>query len=89
MGLPVLYRREVIAFDQDPASCDEVRRAYLKGVNPVEGNVKRLIGGQVAIGDIDLIYSAGMYDYLPNVLAQRLAETLKGLLSERLQRGHM
>lgn len=74
------FQGEVIAFDQDPASCDEVRRVYPKGVKTVEGNVKRLVGGHIALGDFDLIYSAGLYDYLPSVFAQRLTETLKGML---------
>lgn len=74
------FQGELVAFDQDPASCDKVRRVYTKGVKVVEGNVKHLAGGQIALGDFDLIYSAGLYDYLPDVFAQRLTQTLKGML---------
>lgn len=75
-----LFQGEFIAFDQDPDSCDVVRRAHPKGVKTVEGNVKKLIGGQIALGDFDLIYSAGLYDYLPDMLAHRLTKALKGML---------
>lgn len=77
------FRGELIAFDQDPASCDEVRRVYTQGVKAVEGNVKRLVNGQIVLGDFDLIYSAGLYDYLPDVAAKRLTETLKSMLRPR------
>jgi hypothetical protein len=77
------FKGEVIAFDQDPASCDEVRRAHRKGVKTVEGKVKHLIGGEIALGDFDLIYSAGLYDYLPDVPARQLTETLKAMLKSR------
>lgn len=82
LAMSSMFQGEVITFDQDPASCEEVRRAYPKGVKAVEGNVKRLIGG-LALGDFDLIYSAGLYDYLPDKFAQRLTETLKGMLRPR------
>lgn len=77
------FRGEVVAFDQDPESCAEVSSAYPKGVKAIVGGVKGLIGGQIDMGRFDLIYSAGLYDYLPPAPAAMLTNTLKGMLKPK------
>lgn len=36
--------------------------------------------GREVLGDMDLIYSAGLYDYLPRAVAKRLVRRLLGML---------
>lgn len=55
-------------------------------VRVVNHGVRELAGGQQgsaladALGHFDLIYSAGLYDYLPDVLARRLKRHLLAML---------
>ena len=75
---------EVVALDQDPLSCAEVQRAQAQHrVRVVERGVRALVGRDSAsqdLGQFDLIYSAGLYDYLPDAMAQRLTALLASLL---------
>lgn len=45
------------------------------GVTPVVASVLDLISGTIKFTDLDLIYSAGLFDYLDDRLALRLIET--------------
>ena len=69
------------AFDQDEVSLAEVERSHghLK-VETVRGSVLDLVGGSVELAPYDLIYSAGLYDYLLQPLARRLTAALFGFL---------
>ncbi len=65
---------EFVAFDQDPESLAEVNRR-LKGQNvrTIQGSIMDLImGRQKELGGFDLVYSAGLYDYLSQKLATRM-----------------
>lgn len=54
---------EFIAFDQDPVSLKIVGRCWAGlGIRPILGGLKHLF--QNDIGSFDLIYAAGLYDYL-------------------------
>jgi len=78
-----LFQGEVIALDQDPLSCAEVARVHDGGrVKVVNRGVRDLMGGPLAqsLGEFDLIYSAGLYDYLPDTLARRLTSRLVQML---------
>lgn len=78
-----LFQGEVIALDQDPLSCDEVARVHEGGrVQVINRGVRDLMGGPLAqsLGQFDLIYSAGLYDYLPDALARRLTTRLVQML---------
>jgi SAM-dependent methyltransferase len=82
VGTP-LFQGEFVAFDQDPASCAEVARAQAGArVRVVNQGVRDLLSGPTAagLGDFDLIYSAGLYDYLPETLARRLTARLLQML---------
>jgi SAM-dependent methyltransferase len=82
VGSPV-FAGEVVALDQDPLSCAEVARAQASApVRVVNEGVRELMGGPLAeqLGRFDLIYSAGLYDYLPDALVRRLTARLLQML---------
>lgn len=78
---------EFVALDQDPLSCQEIARVHANhAVRVVNQGVRELAGssqGSVladSLGSFDLIYSAGLYDYLPDALARRLTRRLLAML---------
>jgi SAM-dependent methyltransferase len=78
---------EFVALDQDPESCAQVARDQAAWrVRVLHQGVRDLLvnhgarDGAEALGRFDLIYSAGLYDYLPEALARRLTQRLLGLL---------
>ena len=77
-----LFDGEFVALDQDPLSCAEVARAQAgRPVRVVNQGVRELLTGEgQSLGRFDLIYSAGLYDYLPDALARRLTARLLQLL---------
>lgn len=78
-----LFDGEFVALDQDPDSCALVadeQRAYR--VRVINRGVRDLMSGAVGeLGRFDLIYSAGLYDYLPDPLAKRLTQRLLAMLA--------
>ena len=77
------FRGEVVALDQDPLSCQEVARVHeVAPVQVVCRGVRDLISGPLAdeLASFDLIYSAGLYDYLPDSMARRLTTRLLHML---------
>ncbi len=77
------FRGEVVALDQDPLSCQEVARVHEAApVRVVCRGVRDLLNGPLAdeLGHFDLVYSAGLYDYLPDPLAHRLTTRLLHML---------
>lgn len=77
------FNGEFVALDQDPLSCAEVA-ASTEGqrVRVVEQGVRELVSRSGStLGRFDLIYSAGLYDYLPDALARRLTERLLSMLT--------
>ena len=72
---------ELVAFDQDPLSLAEVTRQHPGPVvQPVCGSVRALLSGRTVFGNLDLIYSAGLYDYLSDNTARRLTQLLFDML---------
>lgn len=74
---------EFVALDQDAASLDEIRSTYANTstkITTLEMGVKSLLSGKNGLGKFDLIYSAGLYDYLDTPLAMRLTAKLFDLL---------
>jgi SAM-dependent methyltransferase len=73
-----------VAYDQDPASLAVAASYAAKGipVEPVQGTILQLIKENTLTG-FDLIFSAGLYDYL----SDRLAEKLTANLFTRLKPG--
>lgn len=77
------FRGEVLALDQDALSCDEVARVHAgRRVRALHHGVRELLAGPLAesLGRFDLVYSAGLYDYLPDALARRLTTRLYAML---------
>lgn len=67
----------VTAIDQDEASLEVVAREYAScGAHPVVGSVRSILAGKLALGRADLVYSAGLYDYLTQPVAYRLTHWL-------------
>lgn len=67
----------VTAIDQDEASLEVVEREYSScGAHPVVGSVRSILSGKLALGPADLVYSAGLYDYLTQPVAHRLTHWL-------------
>lgn len=73
-----------VALDADREALREVERCYGRfGVEPLVGTVRQLLTGRLDLGSFDLVYSTGLYDYLPGPAAQRLTHALFGLLRPR------
>ena len=64
----------LMALDQDPVSVAEMRRCYsgMASLCPVEASIGRMIVRPLVHGRFDLIYAAGLYDYLDDTTAERL-----------------
>ena len=70
-----------IALDQDEESLSEVsRRASQYGVKATQGSVRDLIVGKVNFDPMDLVYAAGLYDYLNNDIGSRLMTRMFSML---------
>ncbi|MGY2049427.1 methyltransferase type 12 [Methylobacterium sp. JK268] len=73
----------LVATDQDPVSLATVA-GYRETVSPaIETrplSVRHFLAGKHDLGGFDLVYAAGLYDYLDARLAARFTRTLFGLL---------
>jgi hypothetical protein len=73
---------ELLAFDQDAESLAVVwREQGHRNVRPVCVRVRALLRGDYVAGGMQLIYSAGLYDYLPDASAEQLTRALFGMLA--------
>ncbi len=64
----------LVALDTDHASLQEVQRSYGRfGVETVQASVRQLLGRKVHLGQFDLVYSTGLFDYLNEKIARQLA----------------
>jgi len=81
LALSNIFKGEIIAFDQDQESCSEVSLSYQEKVKTIVSGVNKLWGPSgAALGQFDFIYSAGLYDYLPEAQAFKLSHSLKRML---------
>ena len=72
----------MVALDADPISLKEVDRAYgTYGVETVAAPFSMLITNRVQVGQFDLIYSTGLFDYLNKSTGRRLVSTLFRMLN--------
>jgi extracellular factor (EF) 3-hydroxypalmitic acid methyl ester biosynthesis protein len=67
----------LVALDQDARSLGVVaaEQAHF-GVEPLETSVRALIAGRAPLGQFDVIYAAGLYDYLEQPVAAALTRRL-------------
>ena len=74
----------LVALDSDPNSLDEVVRSYSHyNVEVVPASIRQLLSQKVKLGDFDLVYSTGLFDYLQQTTAQRLTSVMFDLLRPR------
>ena len=83
LGNPLLAKAgQLVAFDQDEESCNTIKRDY--GDYPVDvacASVRKLlVGGDASLGKFDLIYSAGLFDYLTSPVAEKLVVAMTAML---------
>lgn len=71
-----------VALDADPVSLKEVDRAYGPyGVETVPTPFASLITNRIQLGNFDVIYSTGLFDYLNVNTGKRLVTTLFNMLN--------
>ena len=59
----------------------EVTRCYGRfGVETVHASVRRLLTNHLELGEFDLVYSTGLFDYLRQPIGQRLVGNLFRML---------
>ena len=66
-----------VAFDQDVLNLEVIRRDYADlGVTTEQGKIRDLMAGDTGLGEFDLAYSAGVYDYFKQNTAVRMTRVL-------------
>jgi hypothetical protein len=72
---------EFVAVDQDSESLATIQRRYFQPrVTIRPGSVRQILAGRLDLGSFDLVYAAGLYDYLSEPVARRLTEILFSFL---------
>lgn len=70
-----------VALDADPQSLAEVTRCYGRhGVETVPSKFRGLLNNKLQIGQFDLVYSNGLFDYLEQPIGRRLVSTMFRML---------
>lgn len=70
-------RVTITAIDQDEVSLELIGREYGHlGAVPVPGSVRQILTGRLVLPPADLVYAAGLYDYLTEPVAQRLTQLM-------------
>ena len=73
-----------VAFDADADSLKEVEHCYgRQGVEPVLGSVRKILTRKVDLGKFDMVYSTGLFDYVPLTTGQRLTSIMFQMLRPR------
>ena len=69
--------REFVALDQDENSLTVVEREYARfGVRSVPGSVRQILARKTGLGQYDLVYAAGLFDYLNAPVAAALTSRM-------------
>lgn len=75
------FSGEIVALDQDAESLALIEREYGElGVRTVHASIRRVIAGQLDLGRFDLVYAAGLFDYLDQPVARSLVKHMFGML---------
>jgi SAM-dependent methyltransferase len=71
-----------VALDHDTASLERMMKDYGSlGIEPLPLSISEIVKGRAHLGQFDLIYAAGLYDYLGTRLARRLTSELYKMLA--------
>lgn len=71
----------MIALDQDDASLDVVEARYATyGVECVGAGIKSILTCEISFSDLDMVYAAGLFDYLDDNVAKMLVAHAFGFL---------
>ena len=71
----------LVALDQDGESLAVASKAFgIKGIEPVNRSIKAVLDGSFKPGSFDMVYAAGLYDYLNQRLATALTAAFFALL---------
>ncbi|MGI2325414.1 MULTISPECIES: class I SAM-dependent methyltransferase [Methylococcus] len=69
------------AIDQDKESVALIQREYGRyNVSASVGSVRQILNGKIKFNGLSLVYAAGLFDYLPDNIAQRLIEHMFSFL---------
>jgi SAM-dependent methyltransferase len=70
-----------VALDQDAESLAHIRKQFAgTAINPFQGSVRGLLADHYKLGTFNLVYAAGLYDYLAPRVAMRLTELAFAML---------
>ena len=75
--------KEILAFDQDEQSLDTIKCNPLfenDNIVPVCGSIRRMLANQYDFGTFNIVYAAGLYDYLDSRSARRLTKIMFEML---------
>ncbi len=73
---------EVVAMDQDAESLSVVQNSFAGlPVRTLHASIRSLLTNRVSIHDADLVYAAGLFDYLADETARRLARLMFDMLA--------
>jgi hypothetical protein len=76
--------RRWVALDQDPLSVGLVARDFAStAVETIDGSVRTLLARSHKLGKFDFIYASGLYDYLQDKVAVKLAKTCLQMLKSK------
>lgn len=64
---------DIVAVDQDETSLGHLSRRLAGRVTTVAASIRQLLLGRHPLRDFDLVYAAGLFDYLDDRVARRLA----------------
>ena len=74
----------LVALDSDTDSLEEIDRSYGRyGIEVVPASIRQVLTRKTNLGDFDLVYTTGLFDYLQQSTAQRLTSAMFDLLRPR------
>ena len=72
---------KLVAFDQDPLSLEVIDRELAnRSIQTIQGSVTTLVRQKQSFENLDLVYAAGLYDYLSQPFATRLTKIMFDML---------
>jgi 2-polyprenyl-3-methyl-5-hydroxy-6-metoxy-1,4-benzoquinol methylase len=80
-AFPARRLGRIVGLDHDPETIHYVQEHLAgQGIQTVQANALHLLKGTLALGQFDLIYVSGLFDYLNQTMAQRMAQVMFKML---------